>query len=70
MKRTKAHKEARLTAESKDLSLEKLIGKSILDGVFKKPGENDNYSLSWVLSRLKNNDMIVSGKLKKYSDSI
>ena len=43
---------------------------AILDGVFIKPGTTENYSQSWVESRLRHNDKKVAGKIVRFSASI
>lgn len=70
MRRTKAHRIARLAAEKKDLSLDRLTRNAISCGIFRKPGENGNYSYSWVMARLKDNDLVVAEKLVKHSTTI
>lgn len=70
VERTEAHKQARLAAESIDISLERLIYKAIYAGVFIRPGTKDNYSLSWVSNRLRQNDINVAEKLENYSKTI
>ena len=63
MKRTEAHKLARLAAEEADTFLEPLTYDAISSGIFKKPGKDTDYSFSWIIGRLKDNDMKVAQKL-------
>lgn len=70
MKRTEAHKEARLAAEKKCISLERLTFKALSSGIFIKPGTEENYSMSWIKNRLKLDDRKVSKKLIEFADTI
>ncbi len=70
MKRTEAHRKARLAAEKAGTFLEPLTYKAISSGIFKKPGNNTNYSFSWVIGRLKENDKNVSKKLIDFADTL
>ena len=69
-KRTKAHKSARLAAENAEMQLEPLTYKAISGGIFKKPGLEENYSFSWVMSELRRNNDKVAEKLIKYAQSL
>ena len=70
MKRTEAQRAARMAAERKDISFERLTNLAISSGVFIKPGTNENYSLSWIIGRLRLNDMKIAEKLVKHSTTI
>jgi len=67
MERTESHVKARLSAEYAGISLDNLIRKSIDKKVFLKNKKGDSYSSSWVMDRLKHNDLRVSEKLAKCS---
>lgn len=67
MERTEAHRKARLAAEESGTFLEPLTYDAITCGIFKKPGKDSDYSFSWVIGRLKNNDMKVAKKLIKFA---
>lgn len=68
-KRTEAHKSARLAAENKDISLERLTNNAISSGIFAK-GDGENFSLSWVNARLRSNDLKVAKKLIEFAATI
>lgn len=70
MKRTEAHQIARVAAAKKDISLDRLTRNCISCGIFVKPGENGNYSHSWIMDRLKANDLVVAEKIVKHSTTI
>jgi len=69
MKRPEAHRLARLAAEEAGTFLEPLTYDAISSGLFKKPGKNTNYSFSWVIGRLKNNDKKVAKKLIDFAET-
>ncbi len=69
-KRTEAQITARLAAEKKGISLERLTYLAILGEVFVKPGTSDNYSHSWVDSRLRHNDKKVANKLTTFAATL
>ena len=70
MNRSEAHKLARLAAEKKCISLERLTNMAISRGIFIKPGSSEKYSLSWVNNRLRQNDIKVAKKLIDYAATL
>ena len=70
MKRTKAHKTARIAAEQVEMSLDRLTNKALLGELFINPSTKESYSVSWVKSRLKENDMRVAEKLSNYAKNL
>ena len=69
-KRTKAHNSARLAAEKAETCLEPLTYKAISDGIFRKPGLDEDYSFSWVIGELKQNNDKVAEKLIEYAQNL
>lgn len=70
MKRTEALKSARLAAERKDTSLDRLTNDALLRGIFVKPGTKEKYSKSWVDNRLRQNDKKVAKKLIDFAATL
>ncbi len=70
MKRTEAHKTARIAAELVGMSLDRLTNKALLGELFINPSTKESYSVSWVNSRLKENDMRVAEKLSSYAENL
>lgn len=70
MKRTEAHKTARIAAELVGMSLDRLTNKALLGELFINPSTKESYSVSWVNSRLKENDMRIAEKLSSYAQSL
>lgn len=57
-------------AASKGLSFWQLTSKALSDGVLNRPGTKDEYSISWVIARLKQGDQKVAQKLVEYSNTL
>lgn len=70
MKRTEAQITARLAAERKGKSLDRLTYLAISSRVFVKPGLNEDYSHSWVIDRLRRNDKKVAKKLVEFAATL
>jgi hypothetical protein len=70
MERTESHIKARIAAESKGLTLIKLVNSAISKGEFPRPGIGGDYSFSWIYGRLLLNDSDVSKKLVGYANTL
>lgn len=70
MKRTRAHRQARIASEIIDMNLESLTKKAISSGIFKKPGSSENYGYSWIYNRLTRNDLRVANKLVDFAEKL
>ena len=68
--RTNAQIAVSVAAAGKGISLERLTNKALSDEILNKPGTKNSYSLSWVINRLRHNDMKVSEKLVNYADTL
>ena len=68
--RTDAQRQAIKAAVNKDMSLHHLTNEALSGGIFIKPGTKDNYSQSWVIDRLRHNDMKVANKLVEFAATI
>jgi len=68
--RTEAQTSVFTAAATKGISFEKLTSKAFSNGVLNKPGTKDEYSLSWVIARLRKNDSKVADKLVGYADTL
>lgn len=64
MTRTDAHIKARLIAENKGISFDSFIRNALKDKAFINPANKKSYSFSWVIDRLKQNDMKIVSKLE------
>lgn len=71
IKRTPAQKLVIQAAFNKDISSHHLTNKAAFSGIFIKPGTKDeNYSQSWVVDRLRQNDMRVANKLVEFAKTL
>ena len=68
--RTDAQIAVSVASAGKGISLERLTNKALSGEIFIKPGTKDSYSLSWVINRLRHNDMKVAKKLVEFSSTI
>ena len=70
--RTIAQKTVITAATNKDTTVDCLTSEARSRGIFIKPGteSKENYSQSWVLSRLRHNDMKVAKKLVDFAAMI
>ncbi len=59
-----------VAAANKGISLERLTNKALSGEIFIKPGTKNSYSLSWVINRLRYNDMRVAKKLTNFADTL
>ncbi len=71
-KRTNAQRTAILAATNKDTTVDCLTNEARSSGIFIKPGteSKENYSQSWVLGRLRQNDDKVAKKLVKFAATL
>ena len=69
---TPAQIQVRSAADSKLTTTDSLTTEAISSGIFIKPGteSKENYSQSWVLGRLRHNDMKVAQKLTDYAATL
>lgn len=68
--RTGEQTRAFTAAAAKGRSLEKLISQALSDGVLNKPGTKEEYSLSWVIGRLRKDDSKIADKLVEYANTL
>lgn len=68
--RTKAQTKVFTAAAGKAISFWELTSKALSNGILNKPGTKDEYSLSWVIARLRQNDSKVADKLVEYADTL
>ena len=64
MTRTDAHIKARLIAENKGISFDNFIREALKNEAFINPANKKSYSFSWIIDRLKQNDMKIVSKLE------
>ena len=71
-KRTNAQRVVIAAAGSKDTTVDCLTSEARSSGMFIKPGteSKENYSQSWVLDRLRHNDMRVAQKLTNFAGTL
>ena len=69
-RRTEEQTRVFTAAASKGLSFWQLTSQALSNGILNKPGTKDEYSLSWVIARLKQNDNKVANKLVEYADTL
>ena len=68
--RTSAQITVSVAAASKGISLERLTNKALSGEIFIKPGTKYSYSLSWIINRLRHNDMKVAQKLTDFAATL
>ena len=66
-KRTNAQRLVMKAAFDKDTSVHHLTNTAAFSGIFIKPGTKEKYSYSWVVDRLRHNDMKVANKLIEFA---
>ena len=71
-KRTNAQRTVITAANGKDTTVDSLTSEARSSGIFIKPGteSKENYSQSWVLGRLRHNDMKVAQKLTDFAATL
>ena len=70
--RTKAQRTVITAADNIDTSVDCLTSEARASGIFIKPGteSKENYSQTWVLGRLRHNDMKVAQKLTDFAATL
>ncbi len=68
--RTDAQIAVSVASAGKGISLERLTNKALSGEIFIKPGTRNSYSLSWVINRLRHNDMKVAQKLTDFAATL
>jgi hypothetical protein len=69
-KRTDAQRLVIKAAFSKDISASHLTNTAAFSGIFIKPGTKDKYSQSWIIDRLRHNDLKVAKKLEDFAKTL
>lgn len=68
--RTNAQTTVFVAAAGKGISFEHLTNRALSGEIFIKPGTKYSYSLSWVINRLRHNDMKVAQKLITFAATL